>query len=95
MTQIQEPLPEVDLLARAVVEASIEVHRHLGPGFLEGVCEEALGIELSIRRIPFERQRPITVNYSGSFFRECDAWRSWESADAGSRPFIEAPIPQS
>ncbi|MBI4537569.1 MAG: GxxExxY protein [candidate division NC10 bacterium] len=65
MTQTKEPPPEVDLLAGAVVEASMEVHRHLGPGFLESVYEEALGVELSIRRIPFERQRPFTVVYKG------------------------------
>lgn len=60
-----EPLPEVDRLARAVLDAALEVHRHVGPGFLESVYEEALGIELALREIPFERQRPISVAYKG------------------------------
>jgi GxxExxY protein len=65
MTQIQEPLPEVDRLARAVIDAAVEVHRTLGPGYLESVYEEACAIEFSLRKIPFERQRPISVDYKG------------------------------
>lgn len=60
-----EPNKRVDHLAREVIGAAIEVHRHLGPGFLEGVYEEALVIELALRGIPFERQRPIPVGYKG------------------------------
>jgi len=58
-----EPNTAVDQLARDVIGAAIEVHRHLGPGFLESVYEEALVVELAMRQIPFERQRPIAVNY--------------------------------
>jgi len=63
MPQTQEPLPEVDRLARAVIDAAVEVHRTLGPGYLESVYEEACAIEFSLRKIPFERQRPIFVEY--------------------------------
>jgi len=58
-----EPSERVDRLAQEVIGAAIEVHRHLGPGFLESVYEEALAIELTMRQIPFERQRPIAVSY--------------------------------
>lgn len=58
-----EPGKRVDGLAREVIGAAIEVHRHLGPGFLEGVYEEALVIELDLRGIPFERQRPVPISY--------------------------------
>ena len=34
-----EPSEQVDDLARRVLGAAIEVHRHLGPGFLETVYE--------------------------------------------------------
>lgn len=57
-----EPSQRVDRLAREVIGAAIEVHRHLGPGFLESVYEEALVIELALRGIPFERQRPVPVS---------------------------------
>ena len=60
-----EPGSELDRLAPAVIGAAIEVHRSLGPGFLESVYEEALCIELDVRRIPFERQWPVAVNYKG------------------------------
>ena len=58
-----EPDKNVDALAHAVIGAAIEVHRHLGPGFLESVYEEALCVELADRRIPLERQKDICVLY--------------------------------
>jgi GxxExxY protein len=66
----REPSREVDELAHAVIGAAIEVHRHLGPGYLEGVYEEALAWEFQSRRIPFERQRPIGVRYKGHLVGE-------------------------
>ena len=47
----------------AIVGAAIEVHRELGPGFLEAVYQEALEIELSERKIPFVAQQPLTIHY--------------------------------
>jgi GxxExxY protein len=58
-----EPDSSLDELANLVIGAAIEVHRHLGPGFLEVLYEEALGIELRSRGIPFERQHGIAVSY--------------------------------
>jgi GxxExxY protein len=47
----------------AIIGAAIEVHRELGPGFLEAVYQEALEIELQDRAIPFEPQKPLPVFY--------------------------------
>jgi GxxExxY protein len=58
-----EPDPELDRLAHQVIGAAIEVHRILGPGFLESVYEEALCVELQLRAIPFQRQIPVPVLY--------------------------------
>ena len=60
-----EPNSRLDRLARTVIGAAIEVHRHLGPGYLESVYEEALAIEFSLRRLFFERQKPFGVDYKG------------------------------
>ena len=62
---MKEPSTEIDQLARAVIGAAIEVHRVLGPGFLESIYEEALCIELESRGIPFARQVPVAVDYKG------------------------------
>jgi len=60
-----EPSGALDQLARAVIDAAIEVHRMPGPGYLESVYEEALCIELSLRGIPFLRQVLVAVDYKG------------------------------
>ena len=52
-------------LSYAIVGAAMEVHRVLGPGFLEAVYEEALCIEFSTRDIPFARQKRLHVSYKG------------------------------
>lgn len=64
-TTRSEPDERVDELAHIVVGAAIEVHKALGPGFLESVYEEALCFELQMRGVPFERQATIAVNYKG------------------------------
>jgi|APDOM4702015073_1054812.scaffolds.fasta_scaffold65201_1 GxxExxY protein len=62
---IAEPDDLVNELSAQVVDAALEVHRNLGPGFFESVYEEALAVELHLRKVPFERQVPIGVNYKG------------------------------
>src|SRR5207249_8554625 len=49
----------------AIIGAAIEVHRALGPGLLESAYEECLCRELTLRRVPFERQRQLPVEYKG------------------------------
>jgi GxxExxY protein len=60
---MEEPSKELDLLAHEVIGAAIEVHRLIGPGYLESVYVEALSVELNLRNIPFTRQVIIGVNY--------------------------------
>jgi GxxExxY protein len=59
----REPDLETDRIANAVIGAAIEVHRDLGPGFLESAYESALVVELRERRIPFEQQKTIPLFY--------------------------------
>jgi GxxExxY protein len=60
------PIPEeAERIARVLIDAAIEVHRWLGPGFLERIYEEALCHELTLRGVSFERQKLIQVLYKG------------------------------
>ena len=52
-------------LTHAIIGAAIEVHRVLGPGLLESAYEECLAYELTLRGVPFERQKPLPVVYKG------------------------------
>jgi GxxExxY protein len=47
----------------AIIGAAIEVHRQLGPGFLEPVYQEAMEIEVSTWGIPFVAQQRIQIKY--------------------------------
>ena len=57
-------------LSYKIVGAAMEVHRILGPGFLEAVYEEALAHELTLRGIPFETQKRLPVYYKGELVGE-------------------------
>jgi GxxExxY protein len=61
-------------LTRAVIGAAMEAHSNLGPGFLESVYEEALAIELNLQKVPYERQKAISVMYKGEKAKDffCD-----------------------
>jgi len=60
-----EPPPELNSITSDVIGAALEVHRVLGPGFLEGLYEEALAIEFELRGVSYERQKSIGVSYKG------------------------------
>ena len=56
---------DINDLTGNVISAAIEVHKHLGPGLLESVYEECLCRELDLRKIPYERQKDLPVEYKG------------------------------
>ena len=58
------PIPkDVNRASKVVLDAAIEVHRHLGPGLLEGVYERALVHEFGLRGAVVRRQVPVRVRY--------------------------------
>ena len=50
-------------LAGRVIGIAMEVHRTLGPGFVESVYENALLVELTASRLAFESQKALKVTY--------------------------------
>ncbi len=50
-------------ITNRIIAAAIEVHRELGPGFLESIYENALAVEFAIRGIAFIRQKSIPLFY--------------------------------
>lgn len=57
-------------IARNVIGAAIEVHKILGPGYLETVYEAALCTELEFRNVKFANQFPVSVLYKGRYVGE-------------------------
>ena len=56
---------EHEELTGQIIAAGIEVHKALGPGYLESVYENALVVELRTRGLSFERQLSVPVLYRG------------------------------
>ena len=54
---------DINKTTEAIIDAAIEVHRHLGPGLLESAYQECLCEELGLRKIPFKRQILLPVIY--------------------------------
>ena len=60
------PLPqETEQIIRAIIGSAIEVHRALGPGYLESIYKRAMHIEMTSRSLPFEAERAVYVSYRG------------------------------
>ena len=56
---------QTEIHIRNVIGTAIEVHRELGPGYLEKIYEQAMALELKRRRLAFETQVPVAVYYKG------------------------------
>lgn len=52
-------------LSYKIVGICFEIHKNLGPGFLEIVYKDALELELRRARIFYEREKEYLVNYKG------------------------------
>lgn len=59
-------MPEqINKLTEAVIGAAIEVHRQLGPGFIESTYHRALEVELELRGIGYQSEEPASLEYKG------------------------------
>jgi GxxExxY protein len=48
-----------------ILGAALAVHQELGPGYLEAVYQEALTIELGLRKVPATAQPELKIFYKG------------------------------
>lgn len=57
--------PEMEALAKVVVDSAFAVHTELGPGLLENAYEACLSRELELRGVEHQRQLPLPMEYKG------------------------------
>ncbi|MEX1275291.1 MAG: GxxExxY protein [Bacteroidota bacterium] len=57
-------------LTYKIIGAAIEVHRVLGPGYLESVYEDALCHELEWVNVGFQRQVDLDINYKSVILKK-------------------------
>lgn len=60
----------IDRITGEIIEASIEMHRDLGPGLLESVYEAILARMLELRGFRVRRQQAVRITYAGMRFKE-------------------------
>ncbi|HOX92308.1 MAG TPA: GxxExxY protein [Spirochaetales bacterium] len=58
-------------LTERIIGCAVAVHRELGPGLLESVYEEALGIEFKASGLRFSRQLELPILYKGEVLGNC------------------------
>ena len=56
---------EHEQLTDKIIGCAIEVHKKLGPGFLESIYENAFVVELQKKEIPYVKQKEVVVEYDG------------------------------
>jgi len=54
---------DFEALSGRIIEAALDVHRQLGPGFLESIYDSAMRVALRRRGLPFESQPEVRVFY--------------------------------
>ncbi len=50
-------------ITHEIISAALEVHKLLGPGLLESAYEACLRHEFAIRKIGFQKQKPVPLVY--------------------------------
>jgi len=54
-----------------IIGAAMEVHRVMGPGFLEAVYQECLALECGLREIPYLEEPRLQLEYKGQAIQKC------------------------
>lgn len=67
MEQYDDFSPELNKLTGSVVNCAFQVHKELGPGFLEVNYEDAFIVELQQAGLSYERQKAFQIPYKNTF----------------------------
>ena len=54
-----------------IIGACMNVHKELGPGFLEAVYQESLAIEFLDQGVPFEKEKEIRIFFKDKILDKC------------------------
>ena len=52
-------------LTEKIINACINIHKELGPGFLESIYHNALKIELERQKLAFVSEKEVEIKYLG------------------------------
>ena len=61
---------DINRLTERIIGCAYRVHSELGPGFLEAVYHEALGIEMTRRKITYADEPEIQIQYKDVSLRK-------------------------
>jgi GxxExxY protein len=64
-------MKDLDKLTKNIIGCAIEVHKELGPGLLESIYHKCLMLEFEKKRLNFETEKLVKVNYKGTYI-DCD-----------------------
>lgn len=62
--------PEVERIAKEIVDIAIKIHKELGPGLLESIYQKCFIYELKKRGIPYIAQQMVPIYYDGVLISE-------------------------
>ena len=54
---------EIDKLTDKIIGIAIEIHKTIGPGFIERIYEKALAYEFAQNKLKYEQQQAIKIKY--------------------------------
>ena len=54
---------EFEEISGKIIGAGIEVHKTLGPGFIESIYHNSMKKELDIQKIPYETEKDVKIYY--------------------------------
>jgi GxxExxY protein len=63
-------IKEKDPRTYAIIGTAMEVHKEMGPGFLEAVYHECLEIEFQIRNIPYISKPRLKLYYKNKLLNK-------------------------